>query len=353
MEDVEGSRDGSVDVNDLAAQIEALQREILAARAAFQQQQAALAQLQAENATHQQETITTRQLFATTLAAAQAQQARPPPAPAAVASALKPKQPDTFTGSDRRTDVETWLFQVEKYVTVTKPGAGDAEKVDFACLYLKDAALTWWRALSSAGQLPTTWQSFRDLMHKQFLPVNNVKLARDRLAQLKQLTSVREYAFRLRLTLLEIPGIAEEEKLDRFVRGLKPHVRKDVELRDPKTLEEAVSQAEIIDMNSYRMQGPKQFTNFQSAPKRSYASVVSGPTPMELGAMDGRPRRPLVPRLPPAQRNRPQSVPIVSRSEAQLRQLCFYCHQPGHRIADCPQRPKGNAARPVLQRSGR
>ena len=310
-------------------------------------------QLQQQVATQQNDLHLAQQQLAAAqvqaAAQAQAAQAQAAAAPTVVVK-LKPRQPEAFSGTDRRLDVETWLFQVESYMGVVQPSATDPEKIAFAGLQLKEAALTWWRALSADNQLPTTWASFKHLMHKQFLPVNNVRLARDRLAHLKQHTSVRDYAFRLRLTLLEIPGIAEDEKLDRFIRGLKPHVRREVELKNPQDLETAIAQAEIIDMNVYRLTGSR--FNPGPPPRRSYAAVASGPVPMDLDSMQKQNRRPPPRPLLPHTNGRGRPSANVSRSHDQLHQLCYYCHKPGHRIADCPQRPKDNAVRPVVQQSG-
>jgi hypothetical protein len=305
-------------------------QEAIAAANAFHQQ---LRETQAANQ-QQQQLIQMQHQY---LQAAQQQ------ATAHHSSLLKPKSPDAFSGMDRRMDVETWLFQVEKFFNVARAAASDVERIDYATLLFKDAALTWWRALSATNQTPTTWLEFKDLLQKQFLPINSVRLARDRLAQLKQTGPVRDYAFKMRLTFLEIPTMSEDEKLDRFIRGLKPHIRREVELRNPTQLETAVAQAEIVDANSMRVMGPGRH-HFPA--RRSYAAVAGGPAPMDLDAMQRRPRTPPTPKL--RNQNGPRRQQL-SRSNDQLNQLCYYCHEPGHRIAQCPQRPSGNATRPALQ----
>ena len=115
----------------------------------------------------------------------------------------------------------------------------------YAVSYLKDNMALWWRSVTNGAKDPTIeWKMLKFALIEQFKPANANKLARDRLANLKQTTSVQAYAFAFRAIILEISNIAESEKLDRFVRGLKDRVRQEVELRDPATLEEANKIAE-------------------------------------------------------------------------------------------------------------
>ena len=81
---------------------------------------------------------------------------------------------------------------------------------------------------------------FKEVVSDYFTPVNSKRQTRDRLAALRQTSLVRAYATELRKVILEIGNVSEDEKLDRFVRGLKFSVRKQVELREPQTLTEAI-----------------------------------------------------------------------------------------------------------------
>ena len=65
--------------------------------------------------------------------------------------------------------------------------------------------------------------------------------------QISQRNSVSKYAESFRSLLLQIPDMAKEEQLDRFIRGLKLHLRKEVIVKAPTTLDEAIRLAERID----------------------------------------------------------------------------------------------------------
>ncbi len=86
---------------------------------------------------------------------------------------------------------------------------------------LQGAALTWFRSLSRLQQAPTTWADFVAALEAQFQPINASKLARDRIATLRQITSGRDYIHRFKTLALEIqPPMSEQETLD-GVRGLQ------------------------------------------------------------------------------------------------------------------------------------
>jgi hypothetical protein len=187
-----------------------------------------------------------------------------------------------------------------------------------------------------------------DALKRQFEPVNSEKLARDKLAALRQERSARDYIHQFRTLVLEIPNISPEEVMDRFTRGLKPNIRKEIELRpssgQPFGFDEACALAERQDALYYRVMRP------------SYASMTRGPSPMELGAMSHRLERrrlPPRPRLAPSRpygQNRRRTPQPGERNSDSRSGSCFFCHKPGHRIATCPERAKSNTVRPTLQR---
>ncbi|KAG1276592.1 hypothetical protein G6F66_012504 [Rhizopus arrhizus] len=72
-----------------------------------------------------------------------------------------------------------------------------------------------------------------------FKPSYSQQAARDRLANIKQSSSVIEYVDVFQDILLDLPNISDDESLDRFVRGLKDNVRIHVLTKEPRTLEEA------------------------------------------------------------------------------------------------------------------
>ena len=98
----------------------------------------------------------------------------------------------------------------------------------------------------------------------------------DKLADLKQTKSVREYTTKFRSVVLEIPRITEDEKLDRFIRGLQDKERIEVEMRELKTLEGAIRIADRYNLISNGHNGKQHKSVATLRP------VYTGPVPIEL-----------------------------------------------------------------------
>ena len=71
---------------------------------------------------------------------------------------------------------------------------------------------------------------------------------------MEQRTSVQTYVHDFRELALQIPDLSEAEKLDRFLRGLKPRLQRELAIRDPRTMDEAVNMAERIDTVDFASQ---------------------------------------------------------------------------------------------------
>ena len=69
--------------------------------------------------------------------------------------------------------------------------------------------------------------------------LNEDRRLQDEWTNLKQYGIVFEYVSVLTALAMRIPGLAQTQILDKFIRGLKSKTRIEVELRDPKTPDEA------------------------------------------------------------------------------------------------------------------
>lgn len=278
---------------------------------------------------------------------------------------LKPSKPEAFSGAPRE-PVDLWLFQIEQWLIAGGVNT-EHERITLATGLLRHSALLWWRSIYGRPDTPVTWAAFKESITAAFQPINPMESARDRLANLRQTGPVRTYASIFRAIILEIPSITDDEKKDRFIRGLKPNLVREVRVRAPVTFEEAVTMSVRLDAIGWR------------ASPRPGAPNNNGPVPMELGltrhvtpansngsaaairssapanavnsewarpsyrdvtaghinavrartSHSGIPSRPLTPRSK-----------LTDRDRAELRRhgVCFKCRKAGHIARECPER---------------
>ncbi|KAA8490712.1 hypothetical protein FVE85_4343 [Porphyridium purpureum] len=166
--------------------------------------------------------------------------------------------------------------------------ADERHAIEVASTYLAGNAMLWWISLEVR---PVQFDEFLGAVHSNFAPANAAKQARDELAACVQGTrDVREYETAFSQICLRIAGLSEEEKLDRFLRGLSKRVRVFVEMSEPSTFNGAVEKATNVDEVLNR-DGRQQAY-------RAPATSQSGPAPMELGSAEWAEEQPVTERRP-------------------------------------------------------
>lgn len=170
----------------------------------------------------------------------------------------------------------------------------------FAVTLLKEGAATWWQymdlAIHGGSRSPIlTWEDFKLALLSEFQNLDVEKQARDKLDRLTQQGPVHEYVRRVRDLALQIKNLSSADLLHKFIRGLKPAVQNEVELKDPQTWEEAVKMAERADAVFYRVsKGKDKFTKHK------------------------------------------ESMKVQTITSKEEKRSCFYCKKKGHLIKDCP-----------------
>ena len=237
---------------------------------------------------------------------------------------LKPNKPEPFSGKRDAVTVNAWLYQVDMYLNLLQLNNPEAPidqntRVSFASTLLKGYAANWWYMLVQSGQAPSQWDAFVAKVRIEFIPQDSVDRARDRLRSLRQRTSVTAYLNEFRNTVISIPGISEDEKLDKFVAGLKPEVMIDVRKSRPADLESAAQTALTVDSALFST-GMYAHSTFRSGSS-------SDPQPMDIGNVEGRTHY----RGRAFKPNRARSK--LSKKEIDLarQSKCFVCHKKGCR----------------------
>lgn len=246
---------------------------------------------------------------------------------------IKPPNPQIYAGR-RNEDVRAWLFHMEEQLNLYQVALD--QRVAFAGSCMTGAALTWYRSVRDCATPITDWHTFAAKLREEFMSINPKKQARDQLAALTQTGDVRGYTAAFRRIITACGGDTEvppKEQFDRYIRGLRPKTRKEVEHDEPANLQAAIVAAEKADNHFARV---STFDGGSSGYNRSryFTRDTRKSDPMILGTMNGRGK----------ENYRPG--PMLSQAERDRRMaqgLCLDCGKPGHRRMSCPdRRPAGD-----------
>ena len=231
----------------------------------------------------------------------------------------RPRQPDKYHGQRDFLLLGNWIFSVDQYFILTDMPAH--KQGPFVSTLLRDEALLWYRSSYENWDpaTPLTWDILRAAMRQYFAPPNEDRRLQDEWANLRQYGTVFEYVSVLTALAMRIPGLSQTQILDKFIRGLKPKTRIEVELRDPRTPDEAYRLADRFDRIVYGTKNTSFLTqNYNRYTPTSNPSMDYG-EPMQIDTI--RPRR-------------------IGRNDIQrlrTQGLCFTCKKPGHIAANCPK----------------
>lgn len=165
----------------------------------------------------------------------------------------KVSKPPTYDGKTRDPSrIHSWILRMEDYLDLTRCPEDFKSRV--AATYLQDNAFVWYNSVieSRGVDLHYSWDEMKVQFRQYFLPPNADALWFDRWDQIRQLTSVQQYAADFKQICTHLPGMPETYILNHFVRHLKREVQKKVELQQPSTLEDAVRLADRIDILEYK-----------------------------------------------------------------------------------------------------
>ena len=223
---------------------------------------------------------------------------------------VKPNKPPSFRGKG---SVTSWATHMDNFLRNIDP----EQALPIAVSYLEDGAHEWWIVFkeSEIGKQITNWNELRESVISRFDTLNKEKVARDKLAKWRQVKDVTTFNQDFQKILLDIPDMAMKEQVDRYTRGLKPYIWKELCTKDYSNLADAMRDAERVE-SAHRRAG--------SSPKiridqRNYTSASSKPTPMDIGNI--------------------QITKLTKEERARCFKegLCLRCREKGRRAKNCPK----------------
>jgi Ty3 transposon capsid-like protein/Zinc knuckle len=254
----------------------------------------------------------------------------PPNPVTSQASHLKPNRPIRYSGIKDYTTIENWIASVNSYFALTR--AQPPNVYHYLNTIFTDEAAIWFRYHYGEDQAATlTWEEVRTALRTFFTPPNKDRRLQDEWAQLRQTTTVAEYVGRFYKLGMQLPHMEPEHLLDKFLRGLKPKTRMELELKDPQTLNEAIRLADRFDSIVYRKTVPLT----PSTPSHSHSNEYeSGGEPMQIDAMRTKSKTPPTTQTPTLKK-------LTAEERTHLRNIgaCFRCRKTGHLSRECPSKP--------------
>eukprot|EP00873_Tetraselmis_striata_P043987 jgi/Tetstr1/464251/TSEL_009056.t1 len=149
-------------------------------------------------------------------------------------------------------ELRNWFRHARGYLKYHNVNPEEPRSVYWASGYFHGPVSKWWYA-QVASTHDEIGGGFTGITHMEaaliteFCGRTPAKQARINLDRATQRTTVQKYANYFREQLLELPHRHEEYNVHDFQRGLKPHIRKEVALKNPKTLTEAVQAALFVE----------------------------------------------------------------------------------------------------------
>lgn len=249
-----------------------------------------------------------------------------------LATVLKPTKPKPYTGAIDADACLNFIDNQEEYFNIVD--LHQDSWVKYTAVSLEGEAKAWWR--SSGLKLDSTWKAFEAAFIAYHTPPNAVAAARQELNNLRQKgLTINEYTHKFRRLLRLIPAMDAETALYIYTMGLEPETSKEVRLRQPSTMEQAVHQAAIVHAILHP-NGPTTTANPAPLP-------TSTATAMEvdnLSTVINHIKRPTASwdknSTLGANMHRPLSK-LTPQEKARLMKIggCFKCRQRGHMAANC------------------
>jgi hypothetical protein len=255
---------------------------------------------------------------------------------------LKPNKPSKFTGTRDHATVENWIASVNSYFALTN--ARPPYVFHYLNTIFAGEAAIWFRYHFKEDKADTlTWEEVREALRSYFIPPNKDRRLQDQWAALRQNSTVEQYISQFCELVMQLPSMDQKLLLDKFMRGLKPKTKIELELKDPQDLQQAFRLADRFDTIVYRR-------NWNNTDKHTDAAEYDDNRgePMQIDAIRTHPWK----KKSPRQTTQSKLPKLSDEERTHLKNLgaCYRCRQVGHMARECTSQtgkgsPSGNSRR--------
>ncbi|KAJ2397293.1 hypothetical protein GGI05_000715 [Coemansia sp. RSA 2603] len=221
-------------------------------------------------------------------------------------------------------NIALWIRRMRNYVCATRSGTvlKYSDLAQAILLNLDKSAATW--ADTQLDSKTGLWKtdvaatSFLEALEKQYMTYQDKHYAEQELGQLKQTTTVRVYLDSFLELSSRVGDMEDSEMRHRFIAGLKPNIRKEVNKAEPDQFEKAHNLALKCDDDH-----------------AGYTMVTSG-NQQQKAATGNQHQESMDMDVDSFQHNRGR-LPTHEKMRYMREGMCFICQQKGHIANMCPQ----------------
>lgn len=267
-------------------------------------------------------------------------------------------KPEPFS-NEKGKNIDYWTADLDRYFNA-RGAMSDAEQVNYVQVLLKGQVGQWYDGVVRDGSKPlNNWNDIKTALLERYRPADVSRIARAALDSLQQLSSVTMYNELFMNTVERINSFPEGEKVYNYVKGLKHHIRMEVDRESPTTLNAAMISAQkaeirlrLSSQSSANKSSNGYMTRYHSIPATSNATSSTS-APMDLGNMfihghsgdendDGTETNQLNAMSQRRSYTANSSTRVLGRlTHEEIESLkkqgkCFHCKQHGHMKNACP-----------------
>jgi len=251
-------------------------------------------------------------------------------------------------------ELRNWFRHARGYLRYHSVNPEEQRGVYWVSGFLEGPLSKWWysQVAQTGDEVGGGFSGVSEMeksLIQEFCGRTPAEQARLNLDKARQKTTVLKYANYFREQLLELPHRHEEDNVHDFQRGLRPSIHKEVALKNPKTLHEAIQAAlraeaaetkiETTQRSTGRLNAIEEDSDFSEAGEE----IDSESEEDSHGATEEKPRE-----LYEIRRLTQEEVDRFKKEGK-----CFICHKKGHIAIDCPDRKNKKNDRTRKSRPGK